>query len=243
MIISEHRGLCRITFCTANDLKCDNSNKYWNRSLHWLFALNCLFSHRLQKTSTPRVTGLCEGNPPVTGGFPSQRASIAGNVSIWWLHHEDEYEHNWSVQWIFTHMCHMPPRNLSSLSQIKVCRLFVAKPLLVTGMFTGTKISIPAPMRTYLERLQLNVNLKEIHLITMSVNRLPFCTDLNLLTISAVGTTFVRLVYIQFSLASISTCVMNTGITDEQMLELSRILSLGCHNQLWILDNKIYGDR
>ena len=60
--------------------------------------LNCLLSHRLQKTSTPRVTGLCEGNPPVTGGFPSQSASIAGNVSIWWLHHEDEYEHNWSVQ-------------------------------------------------------------------------------------------------------------------------------------------------
>ena len=27
------------------------------------------------------------GNPPVTGGFPSQRASIAENVSIWWRHH------------------------------------------------------------------------------------------------------------------------------------------------------------
>ena len=30
------------------------------------------------------VTGLCEGNPPVTGGFPSQRASNTENVSIWW---------------------------------------------------------------------------------------------------------------------------------------------------------------
>ena len=28
------------------------------------------------------------GNPPVTGGFPSQRASNAENVSIWWRHHD-----------------------------------------------------------------------------------------------------------------------------------------------------------
>ena len=34
-----------------------------------------------------RVTGLCEGNPPVTGGFPSQRASNAKNVPIWWRQH------------------------------------------------------------------------------------------------------------------------------------------------------------
>ena len=29
-----------------------------------------------------RVTGLCEGNPPVTGGFPSQRARNGGIVSF-----------------------------------------------------------------------------------------------------------------------------------------------------------------
>ena len=29
-----------------------------------------------------RVTGLCEGNSPVTGDFPAQRASNAENVSI-----------------------------------------------------------------------------------------------------------------------------------------------------------------
>ena len=34
------------------------------------------------------VTGLCEGNSPVTGEFPTQRASNVENVSIWWLHHE-----------------------------------------------------------------------------------------------------------------------------------------------------------
>ena len=37
-----------------------------------------------------RVTGLCEGNSPVTSGFPSQRASITESVSsIWWHHHWD----------------------------------------------------------------------------------------------------------------------------------------------------------
>ena len=36
----------------------------------------------------PLVTGLCEGNSPVTGEFPVQRASNAENVSIWWRHHD-----------------------------------------------------------------------------------------------------------------------------------------------------------
>ena len=43
-----------------------------------------------QRTSKLRVTGLCEGNPMVTGGFPSQRASNAENVSIWWRHRKVE---------------------------------------------------------------------------------------------------------------------------------------------------------
>ena len=33
-------------------------------------------------------TGLCAGNSPVTGEFPAQMSSNAGNVSIWWRHHE-----------------------------------------------------------------------------------------------------------------------------------------------------------
>ena len=50
-------------------------------------VLNRLFRLRSQKTSKLRVTGLCEGNLPVTGEFPTQRASNAENVSIWWRHH------------------------------------------------------------------------------------------------------------------------------------------------------------
>ena len=43
---------------------------------------------RSKKTSKLRVTGLCERNSSVTGEFPTQRASNAENVSIWWRHHE-----------------------------------------------------------------------------------------------------------------------------------------------------------
>ena len=39
------------------------------------------------KKSKLRVTGLYEGNSPVTGEIPSQRASNAENASIWWRHH------------------------------------------------------------------------------------------------------------------------------------------------------------
>ena len=50
--------------------------------------LNRLFGRRSKKTSNFRDTGLCEGNSPVTGEFPSQRASNAENISIWWRHHD-----------------------------------------------------------------------------------------------------------------------------------------------------------
>ena len=49
----------------------------------WIVFSRC----RWKKISKLRVTGLCEGNPPVIGGFASQRASKAENVSIWWRHH------------------------------------------------------------------------------------------------------------------------------------------------------------
>ena len=46
-----------------------------------------LFGRRSKKTSKLCVTGLCEGNSPVTGEFPAQRASNAKNVSVWWRQH------------------------------------------------------------------------------------------------------------------------------------------------------------
>ena len=41
-----------------------------------------------KKTPKLRVTGLCEGNSPVTGEFATQRTSNAQNDSIWWRHHD-----------------------------------------------------------------------------------------------------------------------------------------------------------
>ena len=51
-------------------------------------GLTIVYSRRRsKKTSKLRVTGLCEGNSPVTGEFPTQRASNAENVFICWRHH------------------------------------------------------------------------------------------------------------------------------------------------------------
>ena len=49
---------------------------------------NVYSRRRSKKTSKLRVTGLCEGNSPVTGEYPAQRVGNAENVSIWWRHHE-----------------------------------------------------------------------------------------------------------------------------------------------------------
>ena len=49
--------------------------------------LNRLFERRSKKTSKLCVTGFCEGNSPVTGEFPQQRANNAENVSIWRRNH------------------------------------------------------------------------------------------------------------------------------------------------------------
>ena len=48
---------------------------------------NRLFRRRSENIKAP-VIGLCEGNSPVTGEFPSHRASNAENVSIWWRQHD-----------------------------------------------------------------------------------------------------------------------------------------------------------
>ena len=51
--------------------------------------LNRLFARWSKKTAKLRVTGLCVGNSPFTGEFPTHRVSYAENVSIWWRHHDE----------------------------------------------------------------------------------------------------------------------------------------------------------
>ena len=61
----------------------------------------CLFRRRSKKISKLHVTGLCEGNSPVTGKFPAQRASDPENVSIWWRHHEIYHKKLFVKRWPF----------------------------------------------------------------------------------------------------------------------------------------------
>ena len=71
--------------------------------------LNRLFRRRSKKTSKLCVTGLCEGNSPVTGEFPAQKASYAENVSIWWRHQEDSCTsvttHMTNTFWLLSNVC------------------------------------------------------------------------------------------------------------------------------------------
>ena len=63
----------------------ESDGVWYHQRLHCL--LNCRFRRRSNKTSKLRVTGLCEGNSPMAGEFPTRKASNAENVSIWWRHH------------------------------------------------------------------------------------------------------------------------------------------------------------
>ena len=74
--------------CQVNSLQWRNNERHGvsNHQPHECL-LNRLFKRKSKKTSKLRVTGLCEGNSPVNGEFPAQRASYAINVSILWRHH------------------------------------------------------------------------------------------------------------------------------------------------------------
>ena len=52
------------------------------------YLFNRLFRIISKKTSKPALLVRCEWNPPVTGGFPSQRVSNAESVSMLWRHYE-----------------------------------------------------------------------------------------------------------------------------------------------------------
>ena len=80
-----------------------NSSSWWHFRWHYngvimnamasqITSLTIVYSTvysrpRSKKISKLRVTGLCAGNSPVTGEFPTQRTRNAENVSTWWHHH------------------------------------------------------------------------------------------------------------------------------------------------------------
>ena len=90
-----------LKFCEKDNMKHDlmAQNLIETRPLQWRHnerdgvsnhqSLDCLHNRLFRSKKTPKlcVTGLCEVNPPVTGGFTSQRASNVQNVFMWWRHH------------------------------------------------------------------------------------------------------------------------------------------------------------
>ena len=67
--------------------------------------LNLLLRCRSKKTSKLCVTGLCEGNSPVTDEFPAQMISNAEIVSIWWRHHvQSTIQLSWNHFRIMSHI-------------------------------------------------------------------------------------------------------------------------------------------
>ena len=88
ILISETPSVPRVAINTPSPLQWRH-NEGDTVSNHW--RLDCLLNHmfrrRSKKTAKLCFTGLYEGNSPVTGEFPSQRASNAENVSIRWRHY------------------------------------------------------------------------------------------------------------------------------------------------------------
>ena len=82
-------------------------------------SLDCLLSRLFRRwsknTPKPHVTGLCDGNPLLTGGFPPQRTNNAENVSSWrrrharclsWRHHDT---------WMLFFSCRTGPRRMAPI--------------------------------------------------------------------------------------------------------------------------------
>ena len=86
---------------------------------------NRLFMRTSKRTSKLRVTGVCEGNPPVTIGFPSQRASNAENVSIWWPHREWVYVVDIPVFFNAASLATKWPCNFASVNGVTLKRMDV----------------------------------------------------------------------------------------------------------------------
>ena len=68
-----------------------------------------------KKKSKLHVTGLCEGNSPVSSEFPAQRASNAKNVSIWW--YDDTNDNLLSIEPLWIIFSKEFNQNMNTFSQ------------------------------------------------------------------------------------------------------------------------------
>ena len=68
------------------------------KSVLWHVVYSIAYSGANQrKHQSSASLAFCAGNLPVTGEFPTQRASNAGNISIWWRHHDFVWDPLWLV--------------------------------------------------------------------------------------------------------------------------------------------------
>ena len=75
-------------------------------------------SGRSEKTSKLRVTGLCAGNSPVTGKFPTERAIDAENVPIWWRHHPSTNKQSHPTEYYYPPM----PKTPGNRAKVLICK-------------------------------------------------------------------------------------------------------------------------
>ena len=61
---------------------------HWGFSKHWLFVYSLFRLTSKETIKAPHYWPLCVGNPLVTSGFPSQRASNADSISMPCHHHD-----------------------------------------------------------------------------------------------------------------------------------------------------------
>ena len=88
-------GLISMKYCAQHDSSLSDvtitvtSRKHHGVSIH--LELDCLFNRLFRltskKISKPASQVICERNPPVAGGFPSQGSSKAENISMTWCHY------------------------------------------------------------------------------------------------------------------------------------------------------------
>ena len=76
----------------------------WESGVSFHQLIDCLFKslHSLTAENiTSTLLTLCAGNPPVTDGFPSEKASNSGSMSISWHHltNNDQAASPYNLQW------------------------------------------------------------------------------------------------------------------------------------------------
>ena len=97
---------------------------------HFNCLLNRWFRSTSMKTLKLHVTGLCEGNSPVTSEFPAKKASNAEKVSVWWCHHNklcSKVSNQWGYH--FTLLCDL-------LAQTGSCLLILIFFYCQTGQYS-----------------------------------------------------------------------------------------------------------